>query len=42
MRPSMEAAGIDVFQTARNAGYKVKVLASPDEEVQFFGLLLLE
>ncbi len=42
VRPSMEAAGIDVFQTARNAGYKVKVLASPDEEVQFFGLLLLE
>ena len=42
MRPSMEATGIDVFQTVRNAGYKIKVLTSPYEDIFFFGLLLLE
>ena len=42
MRPSMEACGIDVFKTVRNAGYELEVLTSPDEKITFFGLLLLE
>ncbi|MHC1600152.1 MAG: DUF2284 domain-containing protein [Candidatus Methanospirareceae archaeon] len=42
MRPSMEACGIDVFKTVRNAGYEVEVLTSPYEKITFFGLLLLE
>ncbi|MBN1761855.1 MAG: DUF2284 domain-containing protein [Methanomicrobia archaeon] len=42
MRPAMEACGIDVFQTARNAGYELEVLTSPYEKITFFGLLLLE
>ena len=42
MRPAMEACGIDVFKTVRNAGYDVEVLKSPDEPITFFGLLLLE
>ena len=42
MRPGMEACGIDVFQTARNAGYELEVLTSPYEKITFFGLLLLE
>lgn len=42
MRPAMEACGIDVFKTVRNAGYGVEVLSSPDEPITFFGLLLLE
>ncbi|MHC1611539.1 MAG: DUF2284 domain-containing protein [Candidatus Methanospirareceae archaeon] len=42
MRPAMEACGIDVFKTVRKVGYEVEVLRSPDEEITFFGLLLLE
>ena len=41
-RPSMESAGIDVYQTAKNAGYDLKVV--PNEGMCFtsFCLLLLE
>jgi predicted metal-binding protein len=42
MRPSLEAAGIDVFQTLRNAGYDLKVLKDYSESVDLFGLVLLE
>lgn len=42
MRPAMEACGIDVFRTVRNAGYELEVLRSPSEKITFFGLLLLE
>ena len=44
MRPGMEACGIDVFTTVRNAGYEVEVLKSPYTYggITFFGLLLLE
>lgn len=38
----MEACGIDVFKTVRNAEYDVEVLTSPYEKITFFGLLLLE
>jgi len=42
MRPSLEAAGIDVFQTTRNAGYDLKVLKDYSEDVEIFGLVLLD
>ena len=41
-RPSMEACGIDVFQTARNAGYEIRVVKQETECFKSFGLLLLE
>jgi len=41
-RPSMEGAGIDVFETARNAGAALKTLGQKDEFVKYFALLLLE
>jgi predicted metal-binding protein len=41
-RPSMEGAGIDVFQTARNAGVTLKTVEQKDEFVKYFALLLLE
>jgi len=40
-RPSMEACGIDVYRTARKAGYKINV-AKEGECFKSFGLLLLE
>ncbi|MEM0024693.1 MAG: DUF2284 domain-containing protein [Thermofilaceae archaeon] len=40
-RPSMEACGIDVYATARNAGYELKVVTSYEQRPTFFGLLLL-
>ncbi|MCJ7443784.1 MAG: DUF2284 domain-containing protein [Methanotrichaceae archaeon] len=42
MRPSLEAAGVDVFQTLRNAGYGLKVLKDYSESVEVFGLVLLD
>lgn len=41
-RPSMEGSGIDVFETVRNNGETLKTLASKDEFVKYYGLLLLE
>jgi predicted metal-binding protein/predicted O-methyltransferase YrrM len=41
-RPSMEAAGIDVFDTARCAGLSLRPLKDRDEYVKYFALLLLE
>lgn len=41
-RPSMESAGIDVFETVRRAGHKLKTLSNGEEFVKYFGLLLLE
>jgi hypothetical protein len=38
----MEGAGIDVFETARNAGAALKTLEQKDEFVKYFALLLLE
>lgn len=42
MRPPMEGSGIDVFGTARNAGYNIEILKSADESINLFGLLLLK
>jgi predicted metal-binding protein len=41
-RPSMESCGIDVFQTARNNGYKIEVLTDYDCIMNRFGLVLIE
>jgi predicted metal-binding protein/SAM-dependent methyltransferase len=41
-RPSMEGAGIDVFETASLAGMKLRTLDTKDGFVKYFALLLLE
>jgi len=41
-RPSMEGAGIDVFKTARNAGYQLDVVKEENTCFKSFCLLLLE
>ena len=41
-RPSMEACGIDVFRTARTAGYSIEVVRDSTSPQNYFGLLLLE
>ncbi|RLG79107.1 MAG: hypothetical protein DRO40_13205 [Thermoprotei archaeon] len=40
-RPSMEACGIDVFATARNTGFQLKVLTSYEQQPTCFGLVLV-
>jgi predicted metal-binding protein len=40
-RPSMEAAGIDVFSTVRSCGWEGKFVAEKDKPRDFFGLVLL-
>jgi predicted metal-binding protein len=42
LRPSMEASGIDVFQTVANNGYKLEVVRDYDCPAQYFGLVLVE
>ena len=41
-RPSMEACGIDVYETVRANGYSVSVLNDKDAEVSWYSLLLIE
>ena len=41
-RPSMEGAGIDVFQTVRNNGEVLKTIGEEDTMIKYYGLLLLE
>lgn len=41
-RPSMEACGIDVFQTARKAGFPIEVVARRRDAPHFYSLLLVE
>jgi predicted metal-binding protein len=41
-RPSMEGAGIDVFETARRAGASLRTLKNKDGFVKYFALILLE
>ncbi|UNC90989.1 DUF2284 domain-containing protein [Candidatus Contubernalis alkaliaceticus] len=41
-RPSMEGAGIDVFETVRRAGLTVETLKKQGEFIKYFALLLLE
>ncbi|WGI18090.1 DUF2284 domain-containing protein [Methanonatronarchaeum sp. AMET-Sl] len=42
MRPPMEGSGIDVIQTAKNAGYNPEILTSKKQPINLYGLLLLE
>jgi predicted metal-binding protein len=41
-RPAMEACGIDVFATARAAGFPIEVVTSSDCEQNYYGLVLVE
>jgi len=41
-RPSMEACGIDVYKTARDNGFHIEVVRTRDEEMNIFGLVLVE
>jgi len=41
-RPSMEACGIDVYQTARKAGYEIDVIRNLKDCFKRFGLLALD
>ena len=41
-RPSMEACGIDVFKTARDNGFPIEVVRTRDDEMNIFGLVLVE
>ncbi|HAP32620.1 MAG TPA: hypothetical protein DCQ14_06180 [Firmicutes bacterium] len=41
-RPSMEGAGIDVFETARRAGLSLDTVKNRGDYVRYFALLLLE
>ncbi len=40
-RPCMEASGIDVFKTARDAGFPIDVVRHRDDEQNYYGLVLL-
>ena len=41
-RPSIDAMGIDMFQTARNAGYEIQVLKEYNDVQNRFAILLIE
>jgi len=41
-RPSMEACGIDVFETARRAGYRISILKDRNSEFTYFGMVLVD
>jgi predicted metal-binding protein len=41
-RPSMEACGIDVYQTARNCGFELEVVKTEDSPYSYVGLILIE
>lgn len=41
-RPSMEGAGIDVFETVRRAGFSLRTLSAKTDFIKYYALLLLE
>jgi predicted metal-binding protein len=41
-RPAMEACGIDVYATCRNAGIKLHVVTSRDEPAKYVNLVLID
>ena len=41
-RPAMEACGIDVYETARRAGFPLEVVTSHDDTPNYYSLLLVE
>jgi hypothetical protein len=38
----MEACGIDVFKTARDNGFPIDVVQSPEDERNGYGVILVE
>jgi predicted metal-binding protein len=41
-RPAMEASGIDVFATARAAGFPIEVISRAEQCQNYYGLVLVE
>jgi predicted metal-binding protein len=41
-RPSMEACGVDVYKTAKDNGFSIRVVRTPEEEQNIFGLILVD
>ncbi len=41
-RPSMEACGIDVYETAHRAGFPLRVVRTRDDVPNYYSLLLVE
>ncbi len=41
-RPAMEACGIDVYSTARKAGFKIEVVRTRQQCPDYFGLILVD
>jgi predicted metal-binding protein len=41
-RPSMEACGIDVYETAHRAGFPLEVVRTREDTPNFYSLLLVE
>jgi predicted metal-binding protein len=41
-RPSMEACGIDVYTTVRQAGWEIEVVQTKESPFRLFGLVLME
>lgn len=41
-RPSMEACGIDVYTTVRQAGWEIEVVQTKESPCRLFGLVLIE
>jgi len=41
-RPSMEACGIDVFETVRRAGYDISILRKENSAFTYFGMVLVD
>ena len=41
-RPSMEACGIDVFETAKSSGYRISILQHKNTEFTYFGMVLVD
>ena len=38
----MEACGVDVFTTVRNAGWEIDVVRTHESEYRFFALVLVD
>jgi len=38
----MEACGIDVYATVRQAGWEIEVVQTPEPPFRLFGLVLME
>jgi predicted metal-binding protein len=41
-RPAMEACGIDVFKTARDNGFHIDVVRTHEDDMNVFGVVLIE